>query len=270
MTKATIYAGLTERLSQAVGATTGVAACCPKCGARIPSADINVGEGVAMCRGCDTLSRLGDLVAAGDESQLREAAKAEAPEGVTVSDDGVQFVAEASCRSTPGALAMLGIGLFWNGIVSVFVCVAIASTLHHVLGHVPSWFPMPGKPTDIPLGVLLFMWLFLTPFMLIGLVLFASFLLSVAGRVRVSVREDEGRIFTGVGSVGYTQRFDASSVRHVTVERKQWRDSDGDSRSQTYVCIKADRDVKFGSMIPDVRRRYLAGILLEAMVPKAS
>ncbi|MBI1189151.1 MAG: hypothetical protein GC200_00495 [Tepidisphaera sp.] len=270
MTKATLYAGLSERLAKAAAKAGTISTNCPKCGKHIASADINLSEGVAMCRACDTLSRLGDLIAAGDESQLREAAQGEAPEGVSVSDDGVQFTAVASTRSAGGALAAAGAALFWNGIVSVFVCVAIASTLNHVLGHVPAWFPMPGKPAGIPLGVLLFLWLFLTPFMLIGLALFIACLMSLAGRVEVRVREDEGRIFTGVGSLGYSQKFDASKVRRVSVERKQWTNSDGDARSSTYLLLQADRDVKFGSMIPEQRRRYLAGILLAALVPGKS
>ena len=53
----------------------------------------------------------------------------------------------------------------------------------------------------------------------------------------------------------------------MSVERKRWSDSDGNQRSQTYIFIKADKDVKFGSIIPEQRRKYLAGILLTALVP---
>ncbi len=61
----------------------------------------------------------------------------------------------------------------------------------------------------MPLGMNLFLCLFLTPFILVGAGLFFALLLSVAGRVEVVVSGPDGRVRTGVGPFRWTRRFAA-------------------------------------------------------------
>lgn len=76
----------------------------------------------------------------------------------------------ATHRSIGSAIGLLLFALFWNGIVSVFVLFAIAGTLKQFNIGLPEWFPAPnmnGEPMS--LGMVLFLWIFLTPFIAIGL-----------------------------------------------------------------------------------------------------
>ncbi|MFA6045765.1 MAG: hypothetical protein WC718_12345 [Phycisphaerales bacterium] len=262
-----LYAALSARIGNTQTTSGPVSSRCPTCGHAIPTSDVNMAEGVAMCRGCNVLVRLADILKAGDDQALRDAAKGEPPDGAFASDDGAEMVVSASCRSVGGALGLLAVSLFWNGIVSVFVFFAIAGTVQQVFGNVPSWLSMPGNQPPMTLGMVVFLWLFLTPFILIGGAMMAGFFMCLWGRVEVRLRGDEGTIFSGIGPVGRTKRFNAGGVKHVAIENKQWRDSDGDRHSKTQIVLEAEEPLRFGSMLPDNRRRFMAGMLLTVLVP---
>jgi hypothetical protein len=242
---------------------------CPACHADIASQDINITEGVAFCRSCHKLLRLKDVIASADDEALREAAKDEPPDGCWASDDGTEIIIGASARSLGGALGALAVTLFWNGIVSVFVVVAIAGTLLHTIGFIPNWFPSPnvnGGPTSsMSLGMTIFLWIFLTPFILVGLGMFGAFLVCVGGRTEVRIRDDVGTVFTGIGPLGWNRRFSPSLVRRVALEDHRWRDSDGDPQRRQQVVIEADKVLRFGTMLTEERRRFLAGMLMNEL-----
>jgi hypothetical protein len=116
-------------------------------------------------------------------------------------------------------------------------------------------------------GMTVFLWLFLTPFILIGLVLAGVFLAFVAGRTEVGITAGEGIVFSGVGWLGMRRRFAVRDVKDVRIEDRQWRDSDGDRRRQTHIVIEmsSGRQIKLGSMLCDERRKYLAAALRKAL-----
>lgn len=96
---------------------------CPACGQAIAVEDINISEGVGLCRACGKLSRLSDIV---EQAAIDPNALAMPPGGCAYDEliDGTRRV-RASHRSLSSAVGLLAICLFWNGIVSVFVLIAI-------------------------------------------------------------------------------------------------------------------------------------------------
>jgi hypothetical protein len=167
------------------------------------------------------------------------------------------------------AIGALAVALFWNGIVSVFVLVAIAGTLNNFGVTLPTWFPAPdmnGSPMSK--GATLFLWIFLTPFIVIGISMIGAFFLSIGGRTEVKVDTQGGTVFTGVGPLGYRRRFMPSQVSDVRIEDSQWRDSDGDGHQKSYIIIetKTGHRIRFGSMLSYERRRYLAALLRKSLV----
>jgi hypothetical protein len=233
---------------------------CSRCGKTIPSEDINVANDVAYCRTCNLSHQLSALTQGTELDTSIDLNRP--PAGAWYRNGGSGPVIGASHRSIGGAVGALAISVFWNGIVSVFVLVAIAGTLRHLGLSQPSWFPAPnmnGSPMSV--GMTIFLWIFLTPFILIGLVMIGAFLSALGGRTEVRMRNAEGSVFTGIGSLGYRRRFDASSVKDVRIDDKQWRDSDGGSRRKTYVVIETREGklVKFGSMLTEERRKFMAG-----------
>jgi len=178
------------------------------------------------------------------------------------------MVVTATHRSVGAAFGTLAIALFWNGIVSVFVLIAIGGTLRNLHVEIPNWFPSPemnGAPMSV--GMTIFMWTFLTPFILIGLSMIGAFLMSIGGRTEVRIDHKDGAIFTGVGPLGYCRRFDASMIADVRIDDRQWRDSDGDRQRKTCIIIETREGklIKFGTMLPEERRKFLAAWVRKAL-----
>ena len=75
-------------------------------------------------------------------------------------------------------------------------------------------------------------------------------------------------MFTGVGPLGYRRRFMPSHVSDVRIEDKMWRDNDGNRQQKTYVIIETQEGklIRFGSMLSNERRRFLAARLRKFLV----
>ena len=109
---------------------------CPDCGAAIPSEDVSVERDVMYCRPCHTVYKLSDIFVQEDD---RDVDLENPPKGVWYRRAMRGVVMGASHRSLSGALGMLAISLFWNGILSVFIALALSGTLF-VLGiPLPEW-----------------------------------------------------------------------------------------------------------------------------------
>jgi len=234
---------------------------CPHCKKVIPSEDINVANDIAFCRNCDLSHSLSALSSGAIVDENVDLSRP--PEGTWFQRDLDGMVLGATNRSFGQAFGLLFFALFWNGIVSVFVMLAVASTLHHLGVALPGWFPAPfSKPGNIPVVMTLFLWLFLTPFIAIGLFMFSAFLNCLAGRTEIRLSGGQGIIFSGVGPLGFRNRFAAADVRDVRIDDRPWRNSNGRSRRSAQILIDTEhKPITFGSMLAPERRRFLAGAL---------
>lgn len=263
-----------------------MATTCP-CGATIPIEDINIAEGVALCRRCGKVSRLGTLAGgevvaqpgrsatgkskdAAEERKAAVLARGDPPRGCGLHDWGDRVSLRVSARSASSALGLLFFCAFWNGIVSIFLVVLFSSILAHLGIALPAWFPSPmgsgpGQSANMPLGMTVFMGLFLTPFVAIGLAMFGAFVVAVAGRVEVRLRGPDGVVFTGVGPLGWKRKFNADAVEAI-----RFIDSDVEvnNRKQRAIAIETPtKTLKFGSGLPDQRRLWLGGVLKTMLEP---
>jgi putative aminopeptidase FrvX len=105
----------------------------------------------------------------------------------------------------------------------------------------------------------LFLWVFLTPFLLVGVAIIAGMAMTLAGQTRVTLTREEGKIFSGIGSIGWTRRFDITQVKRVIHEDKTWTDSDGDKRQKASIIIDAEKRISFASELTAERRKFVAG-----------
>lgn len=240
---------------------------CPECGAAIATEDINIAQGVGLCRGCGKLSQLADIAQAIAPQQPSDAGPP--PSGCKIVDrgGGTEIVVTASMRSVPGAAFTLVFATFWNGIVSVFLTLLIAGLWANLIGPVPSWMPAPnsnGKPMG--LGECLFLALFLTPFVLVGTGMLLAAAVFIAGSVVVTIRGDAGTASVGVGPLRWRRKFDAASVKRVVVGSAGWSQN---NQPQKAVCIETrDKTVKIGSQLSEQRRAWLAAVLQQLLVFK--
>jgi hypothetical protein len=256
-----------QALLETAVASLAVTPVCPRCRKTIPSEDVNVLNDIAYCRVCNLshhLSTLTSGVMVDPEVDLSRP-----PPGTWFRRDSVATVVGATHRSSGQAFGLLLFCLFWNGIVSVFVLLAIASTLQHAGIGVPAWFPSPtshGKM--LPLGMTLFLWLFLTPFVGIGVAMLAAFLSCLAGRTELRVEGNNGCLFTGIGPLSFRKRFSASEVQEVRIEEKRWQSSEGNPRQNTQILIDlaSGKAIKFGSMLTKERRAFVAGAVRRILI----
>lgn len=236
---------------------------CPKCHGVIASADVNVANDIAFCRNCNVSYSLSALSTGAIVDENVDVSRP--PAGAWFNRMGPGLVTGATHRSPGQAFGLLFFCLFWNGIVSVFVGLAFAATLHHLGVAVPHWFPN-AKGTNLPVPMTIFLWLFLTPFIAIGALLLGTFLSCLAGRTEVNIEGGEGTIFTGIGALGSRKRFSVSSVKDVRIEQKTWQSNNGQQRRAQIVIDADPKPIYLGSMLNDSRRAFLAGVLKRELV----
>jgi hypothetical protein len=243
---------------------------CPVCGKAIAIDDINVREGVALCRACGKLSRLAEVA---DTAPMDPRALASPPAGCSIDESmGGRRTLAVSLRSPGAAAGTLAFCLFWNGIVSIFVIIAIAGLYTNLVGPLPKWFPAPGQGgkgnlgPSMGMGETLFLCIFLIPFVTIGFVMLCAFLTSVAGRIQVTIDPTRGRVRTGFGPFNWTRRFDPSNVTRVSTGRTSYQVN---GQYKPVVVIEADRTIKLGSSLSEARRDWLLAALHELLIVKS-
>jgi len=240
---------------------------CPKCKAAIRSDDINVVTDIALCRVCNVPYKLSSLLS---NAQLETGIDLNRPPaGTWYESSPLGTVIGATHRSVGAAFGLLLITLFWNGIVSVFVLLATSATLSNLGVHAPDWFPAPkmnGGPMSV--GMTIFLWLFLTPFIAIGTGMLVAFLSTLAGRTEIRFREPGGTIFSGIGPLGWSRRFQLAEVSDVRLLDQTWRDSDGDTRNKANILLetKDGKQIKFGSMLTPDRRKFITAALRKSLL----
>jgi len=249
-----------------VAAAVSVTPTCPHCKGAIPSQDINVANNVAFCRHCSLSHRLSDLTSGATVDEDIDTSRP--PDGTWFQRNGAGTLIGATNRSLSRAFGLLFFSLFCNGVISVFVLLALGSTLKHLGLSIPHWFPSPNTNGKLmPLGMTLILWIFLTPFIAVGLAMLGAFLSSLMGRIELRVQGNQCVLFTGIGSLGRRQRFSTSDVKDVRIEDKRWVDRNGRSRQSAQIVIDTkDKPLSFGSMLTNERRRFVAGCVNKELV----
>jgi len=254
---------MTQLLDRILSAAS-VTPICPRCKQAIPSADINVANDIAFCRNCDLSHRLSALASglAVDEDVDTN----RPPSGAWFHQDGAGVQMGATHRSLAQAFGLLFMTLFWNGIVSVFVAMAAAATLQHLGIVPPHWFHSP-RGAMLPIPMTIFLWIFLLPFIGIGLLLLGAFLSSLGGKTELRIAGADCQIFTGIGPLGARKRFSISDAKDVRIEANGMRTTQRGSRRNYRIVVETNsKPIYFGTMLTDERRRFLAGVAKKELV----
>jgi hypothetical protein len=218
---------------------------------------MNIAEGVALCSECGRLSALSELV-----YRKRPAAEllARPPFGCKIVPQDHAVVVRVRCWSASHFLTALWIALFWNGILSVFILFATAGLWQNLVGPLPQWFPAPHMQQPMPLGMAIFLWIFLLPFIGIGCLLIRAVIMLLAGRVEVLVGEYDAEVRSGVGPIVWRRRFDPTVV--AAVRLRPCTDREGiASHGEKEIVIEADRTVRLGRSLPEERLEWLHAVL---------
>jgi predicted Zn finger-like uncharacterized protein len=187
---------------------------CPSCRAKVAVEDVNLDRMLAKCRACQSIFELGDQVPHARVPFGARLDKATIPQPRSMSvEEGMGLLITRRWGRGAGWI-LAGISIFWNSIVSVFVGVALFEKKE-----------MPGPFKG-------FMWLFLTPFILVGIVTLYTALALLLNRT--TIRIGDGRILVrnapvpwpGNGSLetqDLVQLFSTQYVSHTSNNVPQFR-----------------------------------------------
>lgn len=234
---------------------------CPNCDVEVVEDAINIKEGVALCSGCGTLTRLSELVY---RDRPIEDLLSNPPGGCSLEESGRQCVATVSTRSIGSFLTMMCASLFWNGIVSVFLTIAIGGLWANLIGPLPEWFPATenGHPqmNDGPmtLGMTFFLCLFLVPFVAVGSAMIFAMAMSLWGGVKVVVDKDDSYVATGVGILSWKRGFNSGEVTSVKMVQSGWK---AESERDRLIEIDSDKLVRFGTVLKENQLYWLKATL---------
>lgn len=210
---------------------------CPDCGRDVPLDDVNVARDVALCRACGGTFSFADLL--GDDTGSRPAADAaDPPRGAwsTPTFDGFQV--GTSTRSPFAFFIVPFMGVWSGGSLGGIYGQQIASGRFNLM---MSLIGIPFILGTVCLGTLAMM--------------------TICGRVVVSVAGDEGKVFTGVGPIGWTRRFawsDVATIREFSVPGSKG------GRSPA-LALEGTTRLVFGTGLNEPRRYFLRQVLRQKL-----
>jgi hypothetical protein len=228
---------------------------CPSCDAPLATSDINIAEGVALCPDCGKLSRLSDVI---EYEMPSDEVVNDPPSGCSLHNDIDATVIRVSLRSFSGFLGALFFCLFWNGITGVFVLIALAGLYTNLVGPLPAWFPAPDFDDGMGLGMTLFLCVFLTPFVTIGLMMLGVVLMCMMGSLVIRIGRDLATVKTGIGPVGWTRRFNPRQFRSIKSGQTKWQQN---GEHKQLIEIEAYRTVRFASGLSEAKRDWIIAVL---------
>jgi hypothetical protein len=221
---------------------------CPKCHARIATADINVKFNAGLCRKCHEVVLLPQVEASLGLNVNRP------PDGCTYRElAGLSggFAVTASTVSWMVALVIPFACIWCSGIAT------IGSFIFFPDG------PRSAVPHNQSVFGTIFMVAFLTPFVAAGLMMIGVCAVMLWGHVTVSVEGNEGRLFIGVGRFGWARRFAWNEITQVALMAEYNEDG---KPSPLGVLVRArGRPLKFGRLLTQQRRDFLLGVLRQRL-----
>jgi hypothetical protein len=205
---------------------------CPKCRAKIPLEDVNVATDVALCRQCGQTWSYAELLA---DEHAPEFNFSTPPRGAWFRETTPNsFEVGASTRSA-GAFFLVPFMCVWSGF-----------SLGGIYGS-------QIVKREFNLG----MSLFGIPFVLGTLIFGSVAVMSVCGKVVVSVEGDNGTVFTGVGPIGWRRRFNWRTVS--AIRRTESHGRRGSVAEQ--ITFEGDKRLDFAAGLKSERLDFMLTVL---------
>ena len=216
---------------------------CPTCDTIVLPDDVNVAKDVAYCRKCNAGFSLSEVI---HEEGSSESAPEPAvdfnqpPRGVWYESTFDGFVLGSTTRSAVGCFLV------------PFMCVWSGGSLGGIYG------------SQIASGKFdLFMSLFGIPFLIGTIVIGSLAAMTVFGKIVLTVNQTSGSVFTGVGGIGFTKRFEVNEMSRVYEEAKR-----GSKGGVTKIIVLEGKErITFGSMLSDERRYFMLQVLKKMLKP---
>lgn len=214
-------------------------ASCPTCSGLLTASNINIATDVAACPHCGDIFAASSLVSSSARRKVANFNKHQPPKGVSFHDSTFGWQITASTRS-PIAFFLVPFMLVWSGF-----------SLGGIYG---SQF-FSGEFS-------LLLSLFGIPFFLGSLLLGSLVIMAICGKIVITVERNQGRVFTGVGPIGWTRNFDWGSI--TAIEETATRNHSSES-NRFHIALIGQQRLKFGSGLSDEKRYYIAQALRQLL-----
>ncbi len=243
---------------------------CPACDNEIKPPDINIAEGVALCSGCGELSLLSDLNFSGSTT---DETLSNTPNDIIINSYNNKIEVSISLFSITKFLGSLAGSIFWNGIVSVFLSLAVAAVYYNIFGPVPDWFPTPGLVEGKPImngevmgvGMTIFFCVFLTPFVVVGTGMIINTLLMLFGTTLIVIDRNNSYVSTGISFIRLKKQFDPMNVESVKYILSKFYQEN----QRNYVIeISSTRSIKFGLLLSEDQQNWISSFLRAVLIQK--
>jgi len=201
---------------------------CPNCNTEVQKQNINIQADVAQCHNCDSIFKISENL---DDGNADGFDLNNPPKGAWIRNEMNQIVIGGTTRS-PIAFFLIPFMVIWSG---------------GSLGGIYGTQLAQGKFDPL-------MSLFGIPFLIGSIIFWSLALMSIWGKVELTLDKQGGRVFTGLGSIGLRKRFTWDEVS--TVKEKQSNINYPGNQGGSIV-LEGKRRISFGMGVKESRRYYI-------------
>jgi hypothetical protein len=195
---------------------------CPQCRTAFSQRALHLFTDTAECAVCRGAFRLSDLVDAASTTSVA----AVPPEGIIVSDRLDGWILMASSHSVGNAFETWIFSTAWVGSLILLRAGGGGLIWCLLLAFTPLWV--------------------------------AKAVLQTWGHYAISVQGSTGAVFTGVGRVGWKRMFNWEALRTVSLRTERA----GHSGVRKSIVLDSDRKIRFGEVLSDEQRTFVATFLV--------
>ncbi|MFN8579004.1 MAG: hypothetical protein U0354_19420 [Candidatus Sericytochromatia bacterium] len=220
---------------------------CPNCNSNIFNQDINVSSDVAYCQECTNIFKLSTILNQNETTNINNTINLnknnsfvdlnKPPNGISIKKNNNSFELSCTTRS-PIAFFLVPFMLVWSG------------------GSLGGIYGTQIASGQFNLGTSLFG----IPFIIGSVIFWSIAIMAMIGRISIKVEDNEGVIFTGVGSTGLQKFFKVDEISYIKENENINRNTRVGS-----IIFEGKKRIVFGSGLSEERRYYIIQALSSLM-----
>ena len=201
---------------------------CPECKSEIATENLNVLTDVALCTTCQNVFIISENV---QDSTTLGFDINDSPKGTWLKNDFNQTVLGASTRS-PIAFFLVPFMLVWTG-----------GSIGTVYG-----YQLINGEFDLQQS------LFGIPFIIGAIIFWSLTLMTIWGKVEITLNNEGGKVFTGVGNIGLVKKFSWKEVQTINEQTTNFRYPGSQGNR---LVMEGSKRITFGSSLKSEKLFYL-------------
>lgn len=207
---------------------------CPKCSTTVLTQNINFQAGIAKCTHCKTIFKVSENLSDGTYETFDINTP---PSGVSFRRDADITIISATTRS--------GSAIFFAFFTFLFSYPVFEGIVD------PKSFEREHSATHSYIDLLLFILMCI----IVSVYFCRATLMAIFGKLALTLDRQGGKIFIGIGKIGFTQRFMWNEISSIDEQIVYTGASDNLITKE--IAIKGKKAITFGSGLSDDRRYYI-------------